>query len=165
MSALEIALARVARAAVRLGRAQDALVFGVEGAGLRLLARHGRPATRRALGERWPLVRSLVLGRAVLGRRSLHVRDLAFAARRGGLAAARAVQRADGVRTVIALPLLSVEGHRALGGLLVRRTIVRLFTPAQLVALRGVADRAVAALERHALTVGRGSEPRKTRRR
>lgn len=159
MSALELALARVARAAVRLGRAQDALVFVVERSGLRLLARHGRPATRRAVGERWPLVKSLVLGRAVLGRRSLHVRDLAVAARRSGLAAARAVQRADGVRTVIALPLLSIEGRRALGGLLVRRTIVRPFTPAQVAALRGAADRAAAALEGRArAALKRGSE-------
>src|SRR3972149_6401752 len=72
-------LAAIARDAVRLSRAGDALIFQTDGDHLLLVASHGRLRTRRAPGERWPLRRGLALGRAVLGRRVVHVRDLAVA--------------------------------------------------------------------------------------
>jgi len=140
-----VALAAIARDAVRLSRAGDALIFQTDGDHLLLVASHGRLRTRRAPGERWPLSRGLVLGRAVLGRRVVHVRDLAVAVRRDFKEAA-ALQRADGVRTALAAPL--VWDGTVVGGILVRRARVQPFTAKQVALLRGLAAQAALAVDR-----------------
>jgi two-component system, NtrC family, sensor kinase len=141
---LQAALAAIARAAVQIAESSDALIFQTDGDGLRLVAKHGRMRTSRAVGERWPLGRGLVLGRAVVDGRAVHVRDLAVAARREFKAAA-AIQRADRVRTALALPL-RVDGQ-VIGGLLIRRAKVRPFTRRQIALLQALADQAATAIE------------------
>jgi GAF domain-containing protein/CheY-like chemotaxis protein len=144
-ASLERALAAVARSAARLCEAGDALIFEAAGDHLRLVASHGRLRARRPPGERWPLSRGLVLGRAVLDRRTVHVRDLAVAVRRQFKEAA-ALQRADGVRTALAAPL--VCDGAAVGGILLRRGRVRPFTPKQIALARTLADQAAIAIDR-----------------
>jgi GAF domain-containing protein/CheY-like chemotaxis protein len=137
-------LPALARRAAQRCRADDALIFQTEGDSLRLVAGHGRLGTRREPGERWPLSAGLVLGRAVLRRRIVHVRDLAVAVRRDFKEAAH-LQSADGVRTALAAPLIC--SGTVVGGILVRRGRVRPFTMKQVALLRALAEQVALAVE------------------
>ncbi|HSF07430.1 MAG TPA: GAF domain-containing protein [Methylomirabilota bacterium] len=139
-SALQGILTEVARTAAKLCEARDCLIFLVEGDQVRLAAQHG---TLRHTGVMPPLSRRSLLGRAILDRRTLHVRDLTAARRQ--FPASPAVQHASGLRTVVATPLL-VDGA-AVGGIIVRRTVVRPFTPRQISLLKTFASQAAVAIE------------------
>ena len=95
------------------------------------------------LGETLQINRGTVLGRAVLDRRTVHVRDLARAARREFKEAA-VLQRQTGARTVLSTPLL--RGRIAIGAIVIRRTKVRPFTAKQIALLRTFADQAAMAI-------------------
>jgi signal transduction histidine kinase len=137
-------LAAIARTAARLCDTDDAQIYLAEGATLRLAAQHGARRTTRRLEEPFPLSSGEVHGRAVLTRRVVHVRDLKTAAvTRYPQLAAR--QRATGVRTLVAAPLLS-DGA-AIGAIMIRRRRVRPFTAKQIALLRTFADQAVIAIE------------------
>jgi signal transduction histidine kinase len=136
-------LAAIARTAARLCEAGDAVIFQVEGNGLCVVARHGKLRSRHRLGEVFPLSRGMVVGRAVLDRRTVHVRDLLSAARhqfKGSVALHR-----GSVRTMLVTPLL--RGHIALGAITIRRTKVHPFTAKQVALLRTFADQAALAIE------------------
>jgi two-component system, NtrC family, sensor kinase len=136
-------LAAIARTAARLCEAGDAVIFQVEGKGLCVVARHGKLRSRHRLGEVFPLSRGMVVGRAVLDRRTVHVRDLLSAARhqfKGSVALHR-----GSVRTMLVTPLL--RGRIALGAITIRRTKVRPFTAKQIALLRTFADQATMAIE------------------
>jgi len=137
-------LTAIARTAARLCEAGDALIFQAEGDRLRLVAKHGSLRAMWRLGETLQINRGTVLGRAVLDRRAVHVRDLARAARRDFKEAA-VLQRATGARTVLSTPLL--RGRVAVGAIVIRRTKVRPFTAKQIALLRTFADQAAMALE------------------
>jgi len=134
----------IARTAARLCEARDAQIFLVEGTTFRQVARHGRFRSMLDAGDRVDLTRGLVAGRAVLDRKTVHVRDLARAIRRD-FAEAKDYQRTTGVRTVLAAPLL--RNGAALGAILIRRTRVRPFTPKQIALLKTFADQAAIAIE------------------
>src|SRR5215510_198721 len=136
-------LEAIARTAARLCEANDALIFGIDGDRLRWIAKHGR---LRAAGELWdfPLNRGSVVGRAVVDRRAVHVRDLAREVR-AQFRGAQTVQRATGVRTIVAAPLL--RDGVALGAIVIRRTRVRPFTTKQIALLKTFADQAAIAIE------------------
>ncbi len=138
-SGLEGILTEVARTAARLCEAKDCLIVLVEGKQLRVAARHG--ALRYA--EVPAFNRQTVIGRAILDRRTLHLRDLTAARKR--FPASPAVPNASAIRTVVATPLL-VDGA-AVGGIVVRRTVVRPFTPKQIALLKTFADQAAIAIE------------------
>jgi GAF domain-containing protein len=137
------ALKAIARTAARVCEADDVLIFRLDGARLRIVARHGRTRTVRKVGETWSISRGTVVGRAVVTRWSVHIHDLTRAVRRE-FKAAKDIQRADGVRTVLAAPVL-IE-NAAAGAILIRRTTVRAFTPSQIALLRGFADEAALAV-------------------
>jgi GAF domain-containing protein/DNA-binding response OmpR family regulator len=141
---LSAALRAIARTAARLCDAHDALIFTVEAEQLRVVARHGRRRASRALAEACPLRRDAVPARAVLERRTVHVRDLAAAAR-ASFSWHRTSRQATGTRTIAAIPLLL--GKRPVGAIVVRRTQVRPFTPRQIELLRTFADQAAIAIE------------------
>jgi GAF domain-containing protein len=137
------ALKAIARAAARTCEADDVLIFRLDGDRLRIVARHGRTRTVRKVGETWAISRGTVVGRAVVTRRSVHIRDLAVAVRRE-FKAATAIQRADGVRTVLAAPVLIEKS--AAGAILIRRTRVRAFTRGEVALLRAFAAEAALAV-------------------
>jgi GAF domain-containing protein len=147
----------VARTAARLCEASDALIYRLEGATFRPVARHGRLHSPRELGETVPVSRAGIAGRAVLERRAIHIRDLATAARRR-FPAAREVQRALGLRTVLAMPL--VRDGVAIGAILIRRRQVRPFTPNQIALLKTFADQAALAIEHARLSEALGDRNR-----
>jgi signal transduction histidine kinase/DNA-binding response OmpR family regulator len=135
-------LKAVAQTAARLCEANDALIFQVEGDHLRLVAKHG--ALRSVSAELFAITRGRPVGRAVLDRRTIHVRDLAKAARRQ-FPEVKAIQQATGVRTLLTTPLL-YRGI-AIGAISIRRTKVRLFTARQIALLKTFAGQAAIAIE------------------
>jgi len=127
----------IAANAARLCSANDAQVLRVEGEVLRLVAAFGTPSmpsVRR-------LTRGHLVGRAVIDRKTIHVRDLAQAlAEYPESTAAR-----YGVQSALAVPLLR-EGV-ALGVIRISRTEIRPFTDRQIALLQTFADQAVIAIE------------------
>ncbi|HEY7364482.1 MAG TPA: GAF domain-containing protein, partial [Methylomirabilota bacterium] len=140
-SGLQGILTEVARTAAKVCEARDCLIFLMDGDHFRLVAQHG--ALHYAMGERRPLNRRSALGRAIVEQRTVHVRDMQAAARRFPDAAPAA--RVTGVRTALATPLL--RDRIVVGGLVVRRTVVRPFTPRQISLLKTFASQAAVAIE------------------
>jgi signal transduction histidine kinase len=137
---LQPVLDAVARNAAHLCGATDAQIFRVDGEVLRRVASHGTmPAW-----ERIPIDRQSVTGRALVDRRTIHVRDIE-AEPDTDLAVGKSGQREIGFRTVLATPLLR-EGT-ALGAILIRRMEVSSFSDSQIRLLETFADQAVIAIE------------------
>jgi GAF domain-containing protein len=103
----------VAANAARLCEAEDAHIYRVEGDLLRLTASHGpRPTV-----EEVPIENSVVIGRVVLERETVHVHDLAVEVQTGFPDAA-AYQQRFGTRTILASDPPAARrgadrGHRA----------------------------------------------------
>jgi len=91
----------VAENAARLCDALNALIYRVDGEGLKLVAKHGPiPAPAEFL----PISRGLPTGRAVVDGQTIHVHDLA--AERTEFPESPAFQQLTGTRTILATPLL-----------------------------------------------------------
>ncbi|MGH9670239.1 MAG: GAF domain-containing protein, partial [Terriglobales bacterium] len=132
----------IARTAARLCDANDAVIFRVDGDQLRLVAKYGPLPATRAVDEPFPISRGTPAGRAVVERRTIHVRDLSSAAGRGFPESAA---RVIGVRTILATPLLL--GASPVGVIAIRRLKVRPFTAKQIALLKTFADQAAIAIE------------------
>jgi GAF domain-containing protein len=135
-------LQAVADRAMRICESKDSRIFLVDGNELRYVAGGGDVGIGKFAYTR-PLDRGLVMGRAVIDRRPVHVDDLAAAGAEypHGLWA----QQKWGHRTTLAVPLLR-EG-KALGAILLRRLEVRPFSPQQIALLQTFADQAAIAIE------------------
>ena len=137
----------VARNASRLCEAPDVLIFRVDGDALQRVASVGpfaetlRPDQQF---QQFPMVRSSVLGRAVVDRRTIHIHDLASESD-DEYPLAKELQRRYGHRTMFAIPLL--RENVALGAIVAVRTEVRPFSDGQLALLQTFADQAVIAIE------------------
>jgi GAF domain-containing protein len=90
-----------------------------------------------------PLVRTSVMGRAVLDRRPVHVEDLQAAGDEFPLGRVFALKW--GHRTILGVPLL--RENRALGTILVRRNEVRPFAEKHIMLLQTFAEQAAIAIE------------------
>ncbi|HEY2919155.1 MAG TPA: GAF domain-containing protein [Candidatus Binatia bacterium] len=134
----------VAENAGRLCEATDVLIHRVEGQMLPIVAGVGRFAETYPAGERFPMSRGSVLGRAVVDGKTIHVHDLA-AESDEEFPVAKEFQRRYGHRTVLATPLMR-EGM-PLGAIWIRRTEVRPFSERQIKLLETFAAQAVIAIE------------------
>ena len=124
----------------RVCDAVDAVISLADGAE-RVIAAHWGPIGA-LVGERSPLTRETVSGRAILDAEAVHVEDLSIAPDfpRGQERAIR-----WGHRTTLAVPLL--RESRAIGSLMIRRAEVRPFSETQIAMLQTFADQAVIAIE------------------
>jgi signal transduction histidine kinase len=127
----------IAESAARLCSANDAQVLRVEGNVLHLIAAFGTPSMPPVR----QLTRGYLIGRAVIDRKILHVRDVAQAlAEYPETTGAR-----FGVQSALAVPLLR-EGV-ALGVIRISRTEIQPFTDKQIALVQTFADQAVIAIE------------------
>jgi signal transduction histidine kinase/putative methionine-R-sulfoxide reductase with GAF domain len=127
----------IAANAAQLCAARDAQVLQVEGDVLRLVSAYGSPSM--------PPVRSIsrghAVGRAVIDRQTIHVRDMAQAVAEFPETSAPL----HGVQSVLAVPLLRKDV--AIGVIRISRTQIQPFTDAQVALLQTFADQAVIAVE------------------
>jgi GAF domain-containing protein len=133
----------IAENAARLCDAKDALIFRVEGDVHRRVAAYG-PIPTPALGISGPNTRGTPVGRTIVERRTIHVKDMT-AELETEFPEYKALQQATGTRTMVSAPLL--RDGTALGVIHVRRTEVRPFTEHQIKLLETFADQAVIAIE------------------
>ena len=130
-SALDVqkVLDALVESAARLCNAYDAAIFQVVGDRLRLVAHHGQIPLAGPVGQLTTrLMRGLVMGRAVLDRRTIHVADMLAEADEYPEGRNRALQ--VGYRTALAVPL--VHAGEAIGVITIRRAEVRAFTERQI---------------------------------
>lgn len=130
----------VAENAAKLCDAYDAVVFLKEGDWLVTKAHYGPipiDTGRMLIGPKW------VSGRAIMDKKPVHVDDLAAAHDDFPSGQKMAVQY--GHRTTFATPLLREDD--AIGVILIRRLVVRPFSPKQIDLLTTFADQAVIAIE------------------
>jgi len=114
----------------------------VEGELLRCVAKHG-PSPQWEIGSTRAINRDWVTGRAVVDRKTVHVRDLQAA--RSEFPEGAAYAKQYGHRTTLATPLLR-EGN-PIGAFLIRRNYVKPFTNEQIELVQNFAPQAVIAIE------------------
>jgi GAF domain-containing protein len=131
----------VAESAGRLCEATNAVIYRVDGDVIDPVAVHGAmpPAPKGTA-----INRRTVVGRAIVDRQTMHVRDL-LAEVDTEYPDSKAIQEITGTRTSLSTPLLR-EGI-AIGAIHVRRNEVRPFSENQIALLETFADQAVIAIE------------------
>jgi hypothetical protein len=95
----------IVKTAARLCDAHYAQILLIDGAQLRVAAKHSSMPRSTPVGGTFPLTRESVASRAVLDRRTVHVRYLK-AAIKSQFVAVAGRQRATGLRTLLGTPLL-----------------------------------------------------------
>ena len=130
----------IVESACELCEAYDAIVVLKDGGDLLLRAHHG-PIPMSL--ERWENHRTSVSGRAIADQLPVHVHDILS---EGGaeFPTAQEMSRRDGVRTILAVPLL--RKGESIGTIVLRRTEVHPFSDKQIALLQTFADQAVIAL-------------------
>jgi GAF domain-containing protein len=134
----------IAENAARLCHGFDVYVQLLEGNLVRYVAHCGGIIpTSPSVGGTRPLTRDLVIGRAMLESRLIHLLDAQAESKE--FPEGSAIARRTGYRTIIAVPLMRL-GH-AIGTIAVRRVEARLFSDKEVELLSNFAAEAVIAIE------------------
>ena len=133
----------IVQSAARLCVASNASLYRVEGDRLRHVANYGRVLTFKP-GEALPITSGRLSGKAVIGRKIVHIHD-ALAVADTELPDSRLAIKREKIRTSLAIPL--IRGETILGVFIARRDVVRDFTDKQIALLKTFADQAVIAIE------------------
>jgi signal transduction histidine kinase len=127
--------------ATRLCNAYDAVIRLREGDSLVVGAHHGPIPV--ATGDKWPITRATIPGRAVIDGTAVHVPDVAAAG--DEFPESQTIGLRNRARTILSVPLLRED--EAIGVLTIRRTEVQPFTTQQIELGTTFADQAVIAIE------------------
>jgi GAF domain-containing protein/CheY-like chemotaxis protein len=130
--------------AAKVCDADDAHIYRIEGNALKEWT-HSGPIPGLEEGEWLPLDRGSVIGRAIVDKQTIHIRDSAVELDETEYPVSAALQRRWGYRTTLSTPLL--RDGKPVGGIAIRRMEVRPFTDKQIGLLRTFADQAVIAIE------------------
>ena len=139
---LQPVLDAIAESAAKLCDAADAVVWRVDGDVFRPVSHFGAVPTRVGRGQ--GVTRGTAVGRAILDRQTIHIEDLAEAAKTE-FPGSEPFQKRTGTRTFLCTPMFR-EGV-PIGLIAIRRTEVRPFTERQIKLLETFADQAVIAIE------------------
>ena len=139
---LQPVLDAIAESAAKLCDAADAVVWRVDGDVFRPVSHFGAVPTRVGRGQE--VTRGTAVGRAILDRQTIHIEDLAEAAKTE-FPGSEPFQKRTGTRTFLCTPMFR-EGV-PIGLIAIRRTEVRPFTERQIKLLETFADQAVIAIE------------------
>src|SRR5262245_36678335 len=130
--------AQIAVSASRLCQAYDVTIHRLAEGRLEVAGHHGPIHSTSH-----PLVRGMLLARAVIERRTIHVPDIQTETEDYPEGSERAL--CIGFHTVLAVPLIHADA--AIGVITLRRPVVQPFTDAQIAVLNTFADQAVIAIE------------------
>jgi class 3 adenylate cyclase/putative methionine-R-sulfoxide reductase with GAF domain len=137
---LQSVLDSMTRSAARLCKASDATILLLEGDEMVFGSHFGEIPVDF---KRWKVTPNWTGGRAVLDRKTVHVRDMQTETRgfsEGNVASARM-----GYRSILTVPMM--HGDRPIGALTLRRTVVRPFTDKQVSLAESFATQTVVAIE------------------
>ncbi|OGO37062.1 MAG: hypothetical protein A2W35_11845 [Chloroflexi bacterium RBG_16_57_11] len=130
--------------AAKVCGADDAHIYRIEHEML-IEWTHRGPIPGLEAGESLPLNRGSVIGRAIVDRQTIHIRDAAVELDESEYPVSVLLQRRWGHRTALATPLL--RDGEPIGGIAIRRKEVQPFTEKQIALLEVFADQAVIAIE------------------
>ena len=137
---LQKVLDSLTRTAARLCKASDATILLLEGDAMVFGSHFGEiPVDFKS----WKVSPNWTGGRAVLERKTVHVRDMQT--ERGGFPEGNVASARMGYRTILTVPMM--HGDEPIGALTLRRTVVRPFTAKQVSLAESFATQTVIAIQ------------------